>query len=44
MSVPTIFIDMQKNWQFSPNDIFFKQYKYPCKDMVIKDYKDFKIY
>ena len=42
MSVPTIFIDMQKNWQFSPNDIFFKQYKYPCKDMVIKDYKDFK--
>ncbi len=42
MSVPTILIDMQKNWQFSPKDIFFKQYKYPCKDMVIKDYKDFK--
>ena len=42
MSIPTILIDMQKNWQFSPKDIFFKQYKYPCKDMVIKSYKDFK--
>jgi hypothetical protein len=42
MSVPTIFIDMQKNWQFLPNDIFFKQYKYPCSELLIREFVDLK--
>ena len=40
MAIPTIFVDMLE--PFSPNDIFLKQYKYPCKDLTIKDYKDFR--
>ena len=40
MAIPTIFIDILE--PFSPNDIFLKQYKYPCKDLTIKDYKDFR--
>ncbi len=38
MNVPTVFIDMHE--KFSPNEIFIKQYKYPYKDSVVKDYKD----
>ena len=38
--IPTIFIDMLE--VLSPNDMFMNQYQYPCKDLVIKDYKDFK--
>tara|TARA_X000000950_G_scaffold289535_1_gene415068 strand:+ start:5316 stop:6569 length:1254 start_codon:yes stop_codon:yes gene_type:complete len=40
LSIPSIFIDMHSHWQFSPNEIFFKQYKYPCKDLVIRNFKD----
>jgi len=42
MSVPTIFIDMQKNWQFLPEDIFFKQYEYPCSELLISEFFDLK--
>tara|TARA_B100001057_G_scaffold50385_1_gene44889 strand:- start:9445 stop:10701 length:1257 start_codon:yes stop_codon:yes gene_type:complete len=38
--IPTIFIDMHDPQ--SPNEIFFNQYKYPLKDLVIKDYEDLK--
>jgi hypothetical protein len=38
--IPTIFIDMFE--PFSPNDMFLNQYQYPCRDLIIKDYKDFK--
>lgn len=38
--VPTIFIDMH-NPQ-SPNEIFLNQYKYPLKNLVIRDYQDLK--
>lgn len=38
IGIPSIFIDMLE--EMSPNEIFLNQYKYPCKDMVIKDYKD----
>ncbi|MDA9578173.1 hypothetical protein N9S10_03905 [Gammaproteobacteria bacterium] len=38
--IPTIFIDMFE--PFSPNDMYLNQYKYPCRDLIIKDYKDFK--
>ena len=40
IGIPTIFIDMLE--VLSPNDMFMNQYQYPCKDLVIKDYKDFK--
>ena len=40
IAIPTIFIDMLE--EISPNDMFLKQYEYPCKDLVIKDYKDLK--
>tara|TARA_Y100000816_G_C26082456_1_gene570715 strand:+ start:427 stop:1680 length:1254 start_codon:yes stop_codon:yes gene_type:complete len=40
LSIPSIFIDMHSHWQFSPNEIFFKQYKYPCKDLVVKNFED----
>ena len=40
IGIPTIFIDMLE--VLSPNDMFINQYQYPCKDLVIKDYKDFK--
>ena len=40
IGIPTIFIDMLE--VLSPNDMFLNQYHYPCKDLVIKDYKDFK--
>jgi len=38
IGIPTIFIDMHE--PLSPNEMFLKQYEYPCKDLVIKDYKD----
>ena len=38
--IPTIFIDMHDPQ--SPNEIFFNQYKYPLKDLVIKDNEDLK--
>ena len=38
--IPTIFIDMLE--PFSPNEMFLKQYKYPCEDLVIKDTYDLK--
>ncbi len=38
--IPTIFIDMHE--PFSPKEMFLNQYDYPCKDLVIKDYKDLK--
>ena len=40
IGIPTIFIDMLK--EMSPNEMFLKQYKYPCKNMVIKEHEDFK--
>tara|TARA_B100001057_G_scaffold192201_1_gene193154 strand:+ start:15746 stop:16999 length:1254 start_codon:yes stop_codon:yes gene_type:complete len=40
LSIPSIFIDMHSHWQFSPNEIFFEQYKYPCKDLVVKNFQD----
>lgn len=43
LSIPSIFIDMHSHWQFSPNEIFFKQYKYPCKDLVIRNFKDLEL-
>jgi hypothetical protein len=43
LSIPSIFIDMHSHWQFSPNEIFFKQYKYPCKDLVVRNYEDLEI-
>jgi len=39
MGLPTIFIDMHE--RLSPNEIFLKQYEYPCKNWVIRDYEDF---
>ena len=38
--VPTIFIDMHN--PLSPSEIFINQYKYPLKNLVIKDYSDLK--
>jgi len=38
IGIPSIFIDMLE--EMSPEEIFLNQYKYPCKDMIIKDYKD----
>ena len=38
--VPTIFIDMLK--PFSPNEMFFNQYEYPCEDLVINNTYDLK--
>ncbi len=38
--IPTIFIDMLE--PFSPNEMFLKQFKYPCEDLVIKDTDDLK--
>ena len=38
--IPTIFIDMLE--PLSPNEMFLKQFKYPCEDLVIKDTHDFK--
>tara|TARA_B100001063_G_C16777702_1_gene567091 strand:- start:6676 stop:7941 length:1266 start_codon:yes stop_codon:yes gene_type:complete len=40
IGIPTIFIDMLK--EMSPNEMFLKQYEYPCKNMVIKEHEDFK--
>ena len=40
MAIPTIFVDLLE--PFSPNDIFLNQYEYPCKDLIIKDHKDFR--
>ena len=40
MNTPTIFIDMHE--KFSPNEIFFNQYEYPCKDFIIKDFNDLR--
>ncbi len=38
IGIPTIFLDMLG--EMSPKEIFLNQYKYPCRDMVIKDFKD----
>jgi CDP-glycerol glycerophosphotransferase (TagB/SpsB family) len=38
--IPTIFIDMLE--LFSPNEMFLKQYEYPCDDLVIKKINDLK--
>ena len=43
LSIPSIFIDMHSHWQFSPNEIFFKQYKYPCKDLVVRNIEDLEL-
>ena len=40
IAIPTIFVDMLE--EISPNDMFLKQFEYPCKELVIKDYKDLK--
>ena len=40
MNIPTVFIDMHE--KFSPNESFIKQFEYPYKDLVVKDYKDFE--
>lgn len=39
-SIPTIFIDMHKN--FSPDAIFLNQYNYPLKNLIVKDYGELK--
>ena len=31
---------MHSHWQLSPNENFFKQYNYPCKDLVVKNFED----
>ena len=36
--IPTIFVDMLD--PLSPNEMFLKQFKYPCEDLVIKDTYD----
>ncbi len=38
--IPTIYVDMHN--PLSPDEIFLNQYKYPLKDLVIKDYEDLK--
>ena len=43
LSIPSIFIDMHSHWLLSPNEIFFKQYKYPCKDLVVRNFKDLEL-
>jgi hypothetical protein len=43
LSIPSIFIDMHSHWQFLPNDIFFKQYKYPYKDLVVRNFEDLEL-
>ena len=43
LSIPSIFIDMHTHWQFLPNEIFFKQYNYPCKDLVVKNFEDLEL-
>lgn len=43
LSIPSIFIDMHSHWQFLPNEIFFKQYNYPCKDLVVKNFEDLEL-
>lgn len=43
LSIPSIFIDMHSHWQFSPNEIFFKQYNYPCKDLVVRNFEDLEL-
>ena len=43
LSIPSIFIDMHSHWQFSPKEIFFIQYKYPCKDLVVRNFEDLEI-
>ena len=43
LSIPSIFIDIHSHWQFSPNEIFFKQYKYPCKDLVVRNIEDLEL-
>ena len=40
IGLPTIFVDMHES--FSPDEMFLNQYQYPCNDLVIKDYKNFK--
>lgn len=40
IGIPTIFIDMLE--PLSPNEMFLKQFKYPCEDLVIKDTDDLK--
>ena len=42
MGIPTIFIDMHE--QFSPNDIFLKQYKYPFDRFAIRANEDLKFF
>lgn len=39
-NIPTIFIDMHEN--FSPDEIFLNQYKYPFKNLIVKDYAELK--
>lgn len=40
VGIPTIFIDMHE--PLSPNEMFLKQFKYPCKDCVVVSYEDLK--
>ena len=40
MGIPTIFIDMHE--PLSPNEMFFKQYNYPCKTCKVENYEDLK--
>ena len=37
MGVPSILIDMHE--QMSPYEIFINQYEYPCKNLILKNYK-----
>ena len=38
--IPTIFIDMHE--PLSPDEMFFKQYNYPCRDCIVENYEDLK--
>ena len=41
VGVPTVFINMHE--QFSPDEIFLKQYNYPFQHMIVKDFYDLGI-
>lgn len=38
--IPTIFIDMHE--PLSPDEMFYKQYNYPCRDCIVENYEDLK--
>ena len=43
LSIPSIFIDKHSHCQLSPNENILKQYNYPCKDLVVKNFEDLEL-